>query len=85
MENQATSLKNLLTDTDRHKLKTLAVSLKKKEVDLASYKDTLANILRRMYDLTAIVQKAIRRTEQEQGDCNTIIAEIKDVLGEMLV
>ena len=85
MENQdksVTTLKSLMTDTDRHKLKELSISLHKKEQDFITYKDTLANILRRSYELTAIIQKLHRRTEQEIKDCEALITEIKTVLGE---
>ena len=77
-----TSLSLLMTDSDRHKLKDLALSLKKKEEDFTLYKDTLANLIRRSHDINAILSKIHRRTEQEIKDCEKIILEIKEVLGE---
>lgn len=81
MENQ---LKQLLTDEARDKLKILSLSLKKKEENLILYKDTLANVLRRSYELTSILQKVHRRTEQEVKDCEALGKEIKGFLGSSL-
>ena len=81
MENQ---LKQLLTDDDRDKLKALLLSLKNKENNIVLYKDTLANVLRRTYELTSILQKVHRRTEQEVKDCEALVIEIKGFLSSNL-
>jgi hypothetical protein len=80
---QATSFIAILSDADRHKLKELSVSLRKNEVSLTSYKDTLANTIRRLNDLTSVVTKLHRRTSQEIADCDKIILEINGLLGEV--
>ena len=76
MENQ---LKQLLTDEDRTRLKTLSSALLSHENSLTLYRDTLANVLRRSYDLTSILQKVHRRTEQEVKDCEALITELKAI------
>jgi uncharacterized coiled-coil protein SlyX len=73
---------SLMSDQDRHRLKELSVTLKQKEQNLALYKDTLANLIRRLHDMTAVVSKLHRRTEQEIKEVDVIITDIKAVLGE---